>query len=106
MIAAEHSALGPGGRSGVKEGCLDVADQSQDHRPGVRADAMSITGLLDDRNFADQHPDRMLDRDGVQGRVVGVEDNHRRHSPHLPSWPKGAQPTTTLYWDYGGLGQD
>jgi hypothetical protein len=38
---------------------------------------MSVSGFLDDRDFADQHPNRVLDRDRVQSRVVGIENDHR-----------------------------
>jgi hypothetical protein len=38
---------------------------------------MSIAGFLNDRNLTDQHPNRVLDRNRVQGRVVGVENDHR-----------------------------
>jgi hypothetical protein len=61
MITPEHSTLGPGGRSGVQEGCLDVADQAQDQRPWIWTDAMSVAGFLDDGDLADQHPNRVLD---------------------------------------------
>jgi hypothetical protein len=35
-------------------------------------------------HLAHQHPDRVLDRDGVQGGVVGVQHDDARHGPLLP----------------------
>jgi hypothetical protein len=61
MITAEHPTLGPGGRSGVQEGCLDVADQAQDQRPWIWPNAMSVAGFLDDGDLANQHPNSVLD---------------------------------------------
>ena len=59
-ITAEHSTLGPGRRSGVQEGCLDVADQAQDQWPWIWANAMPVAGFLDDGDLAYQHPNRVL----------------------------------------------
>ena len=58
---------------------------------------VAVAGFLDDGDLADQHPDRVLDRDRVQGRVVGVEDNHPQTLPHLRSWPNGCtNPTNAV----------
>src|SRR3954470_19027773 len=73
MIAAQHATLGPSGCSSVQESGFDVADEAQDQRPGIWADAVSVAGFLNNRNLTHQHPNRVLDRDGVQSRVVGVE---------------------------------
>src|SRR4029453_13583740 len=97
------SRLGPSGRWGVQESCLDVADQAQDQRPWVWANAMSISGFLDDRDFANQHPNRVFDRDRVQGRVVGVEDNHRRHCHTPVSWPRVPKPNDAVIGIMAGL---
>jgi len=77
MITAQHATFGPCGRSGVQEGGLDVADQTKHQWPGVWADSMSVAGFLNDRDLANQHADSVLDRNRVQGRVVGIENNHR-----------------------------
>ena len=77
MITTQHSALGPGRGTSVEEGGLDVADQTKHQWPGVWADSMSVAGFLNDRDLANQHADSVLDRNRVQGRVVGIENNHR-----------------------------
>jgi hypothetical protein len=38
---------------------------------------VAVAGFLDDRDFANQHPNRVLDRNRVQGGVVGIENDHR-----------------------------
>jgi hypothetical protein len=61
MVTAEYAAFGPSGCAGVQESGLDVADQTQNQRPGIWPDAVSVACFLNDRNLTDEHPNRVLD---------------------------------------------